>query len=141
MEISKACTIPAVIVTDWETILHTNSIFPEITGLDEKSLIDGRITKYLYPVDIWITIRENSQGTANFFDLCGQQKQFRISCVDSDSSSIITFEDITSDKKVDPELKVTLNRLHESLHYSTNFFGTGPVPLYFMDTEGNFLIK
>jgi PAS domain S-box-containing protein len=140
MQCLKEFFVPAVVATDWSSVLYSNSILPEIIGLDEISLLDGRIDNYLYPRGIWKTIKKNGIGEAYFFDIDGKRKRFYISCINDKSVSIVTFTQIYDSDKSESDQSKSIYQSSETSICKARFFDSGPIPTYITDAEGKFVV-
>ncbi|MCK5743816.1 MAG: PAS domain S-box protein, partial [Caldisericia bacterium] len=123
-----------MIVTDWEKILHSNSQFPNITGLDESVVISDEFNKYINPDSNWENIRETGHTVIEFYNLNGQQIFLDITCIQSNSSWILTFSQLPTIHS-----KKSENNYDNLVESHSGFFQLLPVGIYRTTVNGKIL--
>ncbi len=124
--------LPAVIVTDWRKVLFSNSIFPELTGLDEVVLISDDFHNF-FDCDIdWKSIKKIGRASLKFYNILGQKKFFDVYCNESNGSYVLTLFESGLDKK-------TTQSENQGIEECGKFLELAPIGLYRATPDGRLI--
>ncbi len=134
MENNYSHLTSAVIVTDWEKVLHSNSQFPNITGLNESIVISDEFSNYINPDSNWENIRETGHTIIEFYNLNGEKIFLDVTCIKSGSSWVLTFSQTDS-----VESQRARKRYEGFRRNHIDFFQFLPIGIYRTTIDGKVL--